>query len=329
MVEIGAGLGALTRGARRGGGAGDRGRARPGPGAGAAGRAGRAEQPRGGAGRRAGLRFCRRGAGGRARRWWWSATCPTRSPRRCCSGCSRRRPAGTAIARARVHGPAGGGRAADRAAGGQDLRAPVGDAAAAGRGEAAVPRGAGRLPAAARGLLHRVPLVPRAQPRAAMVAPAVFEEVVRAAFGGRRKMLRRALEPAFGAPRLAAAPGAAGRGRHPPRRGAVDRGAGGAGERAERRPRPKPVDEATSDRPVRKAPRIVVTRSVPAAAFRRAGRRRSRGSRSARSMPFTRPARSPSPRCSGREANDRGEAAVQPLFGSLPSEQAARRVMVV
>jgi 16S rRNA (adenine1518-N6/adenine1519-N6)-dimethyltransferase len=45
-------------------------------------------------------------------------------------------------------------------------------------------------------------LVPRARPRAEVVQPAVFEQVVRAAFGGRRKMLRRALEPDFGAPRL-------------------------------------------------------------------------------------------------------------------------------
>ncbi len=53
-------------------------------------------------------------------------------------------------------------------------------------------------------------LVPRAQPRAPMQSPAVFAEVVRAAFGGRRKMLRRALEPSFGAPRLQAALRAAG-----------------------------------------------------------------------------------------------------------------------
>jgi 16S rRNA (adenine1518-N6/adenine1519-N6)-dimethyltransferase len=53
-------------------------------------------------------------------------------------------------------------------------------------------------------------MAPRPQPRAAMADPAVFEEVVRAAFGTRRKMLRRALEPAFGAPRLGAALQAAG-----------------------------------------------------------------------------------------------------------------------
>jgi 16S rRNA (adenine1518-N6/adenine1519-N6)-dimethyltransferase len=53
-------------------------------------------------------------------------------------------------------------------------------------------------------------LLPRPQPRAPVVQPAVFEQVVRAAFGGRRKMLRRALEPDFGAPRLAQALAAAG-----------------------------------------------------------------------------------------------------------------------
>jgi 16S rRNA (adenine1518-N6/adenine1519-N6)-dimethyltransferase len=53
-------------------------------------------------------------------------------------------------------------------------------------------------------------MTPRRGPRAPMLAPDVFEEVVRSAFGGRRKMLRRALEPAFGSQRLAAALAAAG-----------------------------------------------------------------------------------------------------------------------
>ncbi len=48
-------------------------------------------------------------------------------------------------------------------------------------------------------------LEPRAQPRAAVTDPGRFERVVRAAFEGRRKMLRRALEPGFGAEALAAA----------------------------------------------------------------------------------------------------------------------------
>jgi 16S rRNA (adenine1518-N6/adenine1519-N6)-dimethyltransferase len=47
------------------------------------------------------------------------------------------------------------------------------------------------------------------QPRPALLAPvddpALFERVVKEAFGTRRKMLRRALEPAFGAPAVAAA----------------------------------------------------------------------------------------------------------------------------
>jgi 16S rRNA (adenine1518-N6/adenine1519-N6)-dimethyltransferase len=42
-------------------------------------------------------------------------------------------------------------------------------------------------------------LVPRAQPLAAVRDASLFAAVVRAAFGGRRKMLRRSLEPAFGA----------------------------------------------------------------------------------------------------------------------------------
>jgi 16S rRNA (adenine1518-N6/adenine1519-N6)-dimethyltransferase len=41
-------------------------------------------------------------------------------------------------------------------------------------------------------------LVPRATPRAPVSDRALFAAVVRAAFGARRKMLRRALEPAFG-----------------------------------------------------------------------------------------------------------------------------------
>ncbi len=41
-------------------------------------------------------------------------------------------------------------------------------------------------------------LVPRAQPLAAVRDAGLFAAVVRAAFGGRRKMLRRSLEPAFG-----------------------------------------------------------------------------------------------------------------------------------
>jgi 16S rRNA (adenine1518-N6/adenine1519-N6)-dimethyltransferase len=42
-------------------------------------------------------------------------------------------------------------------------------------------------------------LRPREQPLAQLDAPGVFDRVVREAFGTRRKMLRRALEPAFGA----------------------------------------------------------------------------------------------------------------------------------
>ena len=41
-------------------------------------------------------------------------------------------------------------------------------------------------------------LLPRAEPLAAVADPAVFARVVREAFGTRRKMLRRALEPGFG-----------------------------------------------------------------------------------------------------------------------------------
>jgi 16S rRNA (adenine1518-N6/adenine1519-N6)-dimethyltransferase len=51
-------------------------------------------------------------------------------------------------------------------------------------------------------------LRPRHEPLAAVSDPALFAQVVREAFGARRKMLRRALEPAFGAraaPALAAA----------------------------------------------------------------------------------------------------------------------------
>jgi 16S rRNA (adenine1518-N6/adenine1519-N6)-dimethyltransferase len=42
-------------------------------------------------------------------------------------------------------------------------------------------------------------LLPRARPQAAVDDQALFAALVRAAFGGRRKMLRRSLEPAFGA----------------------------------------------------------------------------------------------------------------------------------
>jgi 16S rRNA (adenine1518-N6/adenine1519-N6)-dimethyltransferase len=49
----------------------------------------------------------------------------------------------------------------------------------------------------------------RVEPRAGLLAPvrdvALFERVVKEAFGTRRKMLRRALEPAFGAPAVARA----------------------------------------------------------------------------------------------------------------------------
>jgi 16S rRNA (adenine1518-N6/adenine1519-N6)-dimethyltransferase len=48
-------------------------------------------------------------------------------------------------------------------------------------------------------------LEPRAQPRAPVADAGRFDRVVRAAFEGRRKMLRRALEPAFGAEALVAA----------------------------------------------------------------------------------------------------------------------------
>jgi 16S rRNA (adenine1518-N6/adenine1519-N6)-dimethyltransferase len=48
-------------------------------------------------------------------------------------------------------------------------------------------------------------LAPRSAPRAALADPKIFQEVVRSAFGGRRKMLRRALEPAFGSQRLVSA----------------------------------------------------------------------------------------------------------------------------
>jgi 16S rRNA (adenine1518-N6/adenine1519-N6)-dimethyltransferase len=55
-----------------------------------------------------------------------------------------------------------------------------------------------------------VRLRPRAQPLAPVRDVARFEQVVREAFGTRRKMLRRALEPAFGAGPAAAALAAAG-----------------------------------------------------------------------------------------------------------------------
>jgi 16S rRNA (adenine1518-N6/adenine1519-N6)-dimethyltransferase len=47
-----------------------------------------------------------------------------------------------------------------------------------------------------------VRLRPRAQPLAQLGTYFVFERIVREAFSGRRKMLRRSLEPAFGAPAL-------------------------------------------------------------------------------------------------------------------------------
>jgi 16S rRNA (adenine1518-N6/adenine1519-N6)-dimethyltransferase len=45
---------------------------------------------------------------------------------------------------------------------------------------------------------------PRATPRAAVTDAALFAALVRAAFAGRRKMLRRSLEPPFGAAAAAA-----------------------------------------------------------------------------------------------------------------------------
>jgi 16S rRNA (adenine1518-N6/adenine1519-N6)-dimethyltransferase len=53
-------------------------------------------------------------------------------------------------------------------------------------------------------------LEPRVAPLASTRDPALFEEVVKQAFGTRRKMLRRALEPAFGDERVARALAAAG-----------------------------------------------------------------------------------------------------------------------
>ena len=53
-------------------------------------------------------------------------------------------------------------------------------------------------------------LWPRAQPLAEVRDAGLFARVVREAFGARRKMLRRALEPGFGGPRAAAALDAAG-----------------------------------------------------------------------------------------------------------------------
>jgi 16S rRNA (adenine1518-N6/adenine1519-N6)-dimethyltransferase len=53
-------------------------------------------------------------------------------------------------------------------------------------------------------------LRPRAQPLGAVRDPSLFDRVVREAFGTRRKMLRRALEPGFGAERAGAALAAAG-----------------------------------------------------------------------------------------------------------------------
>jgi 16S rRNA (adenine1518-N6/adenine1519-N6)-dimethyltransferase len=50
-----------------------------------------------------------------------------------------------------------------------------------------------------------VRLRPRARPLGEVSDASLFERVVREAFGTRRKMLRRALEPAFGAPRALAA----------------------------------------------------------------------------------------------------------------------------
>jgi 16S rRNA (adenine1518-N6/adenine1519-N6)-dimethyltransferase len=54
-----------------------------------------------------------------------------------------------------------------------------------------------------------VRLLPRDRPLAPVHDPGLFDRVVREAFGTRRKMLRRALEPAFGADRAAAALAAA------------------------------------------------------------------------------------------------------------------------
>jgi 16S rRNA (adenine1518-N6/adenine1519-N6)-dimethyltransferase len=53
-------------------------------------------------------------------------------------------------------------------------------------------------------------LEPRAQPLAPVADPALFERVVKEAFGTRRKMLRRALEPAFGEAAVTAALAGAG-----------------------------------------------------------------------------------------------------------------------
>jgi 16S rRNA (adenine1518-N6/adenine1519-N6)-dimethyltransferase len=53
-------------------------------------------------------------------------------------------------------------------------------------------------------------LEPLATPRAPVADDALFEDVVKQAFGTRRKMLRRALEPAFGEQRVAEALAAAG-----------------------------------------------------------------------------------------------------------------------
>jgi 16S rRNA (adenine1518-N6/adenine1519-N6)-dimethyltransferase len=55
-----------------------------------------------------------------------------------------------------------------------------------------------------------VSVVPRATPLADPGDPARFERLVREAFSGRRKMLRRSLEPAFGGERVAAALASAG-----------------------------------------------------------------------------------------------------------------------
>ena len=50
-----------------------------------------------------------------------------------------------------------------------------------------------------------VSLIPRPAPLADPGDPARFDRLVREAFSGRRKMLRRSLEPAFGGERVAAA----------------------------------------------------------------------------------------------------------------------------
>jgi 16S rRNA (adenine1518-N6/adenine1519-N6)-dimethyltransferase len=55
-----------------------------------------------------------------------------------------------------------------------------------------------------------VRLAPRPSPLAPVRDPALFDEVVKQAFGTRRKMLRRALEPAFGEEAVTRALGAAG-----------------------------------------------------------------------------------------------------------------------